>query len=72
MSPVVGVVLTLLEPDYQFGVGSLKLRVTRLDRAHPTDYEGEPWYPVEGVQIGTNGDDLGMRHVLVRGRCLSR
>ena len=41
-----------------------------VDRAHPTWYEGENWYPVEGVQISAHGDELGKRHVLVCGRRL--
>jgi hypothetical protein len=35
-------------------------------------YDGETWYPVEGIQISANDTDLGRRHVLVRGRCLPR
>jgi hypothetical protein len=70
MAVSVGRVLTFLEPDYQYGVGPLRLRVERIDTTHPMAYEGENWYPVEGVQVGANGDELGRRRVLVRGRRL--
>ena len=71
MAASVGPVRTFLEPDYQYGVGPLRLRVERVDRAHPVLYDGENWYPVEGVRISANGDELGRRHVLVRGRRLT-
>jgi hypothetical protein len=67
-----GQVLTLLEPDYQYGVGPLRLRVERVDLAHPLPYEGEDWYPVEGVQVSADGTELGMRQVLVRGSRLRK
>ncbi len=62
-----GDLLTLPEPDYQYGVGPLRLRVELVDRAHPMVYEGENWYPVDGVQLSSDGKELGSRHVLVRG-----
>jgi hypothetical protein len=53
--------VTLLEADYQYGVGPLTLRVGRIDRANPVRYDGEDFYPVQGVRIGTSGTDLGRR-----------
>ena len=70
MTPLPGHVLTFREIDYQYGVGDLRLRVERVDAAGATVYDGETWYPVEGIQISANDRDLGRRHVLVRGRCL--
>ncbi len=61
-----GHVLTLAEPDYRYGVGPLRLRVERVDRRHPTTYEGETWFPVEGVQLRADGAELRHRAVLVR------
>ena len=67
VTTVSGDVLTLLEPDYQYGVGPLRLRVECVDRAHPMVYEGENWYPVNGVQLSADGKELARRQVLVRG-----
>ena len=67
VTTVSGDVLTLLEPDYQYGVGPLRLRVECVDRAHPMVYEGENWYPVSGVQLSVDGTELATRQVLVRG-----
>jgi hypothetical protein len=59
-------VLILAEADYRYGVGPLRIRVERVDRAHPARYDGEIWYPIEGVQITGNGAELRRREVLVR------
>ena len=64
--------LTLLEPDYQYGVGPLRIRIECVDRAHPMVYEGENWYPVRCVQLAADGTELGRREVLVRGSRLRR
>lgn len=65
-----GNVLILSETDYQYGAGSLRLRVDRIDRVHPLYDDGENWYTVEGTQISDAGTDLGPRQVLVRARRL--
>jgi hypothetical protein len=72
MTRSAGRVLTLAESDYQYGVGPLTLRVEQIDRSHPMPYEGEDWFPVEGVQIGPSGRYLGRRQVVVRGSRLPR
>jgi len=59
-------VLVLLEADYRYGLGTLTLRVERVDRTRPDTYDGATWYRVEGVQVGGNGADIGSREVLVR------
>jgi len=37
----------------------LRLRVERLDRGNPVRYDGEKWYHVEDIQLGTTGVGLG-------------
>jgi hypothetical protein len=59
--------LILLEPDYQYGVGSLRIRVEQIDREHPIVDGGKIWYPVKGIQLAANGRELGLRAVYVRG-----
>jgi hypothetical protein len=59
-------VLILAEADYRYGVGPLRIRVERIDRTNPARYDGEVWYPIEGVQIGGDGAELRRREVLVR------
>jgi hypothetical protein len=61
-------VVVILEPDYQFGMGELRLRVERVDLANPVRYDGENWYRVEGVQLTKNGAEVGARQVPVYGR----
>ena len=61
-----GHVLTLAEADYRYGLGPLRLRVDSVDRRHPATYEGEVWFPVEGVQLRADGAQLRHRTVLVR------
>jgi hypothetical protein len=72
MAAPTGTVMIFAEPDYQYGIGPLRLRVDRVDRAHPAYYDGEKWFPVEGVQLDAAGHELGRRSVLVRGRRLPR
>ena len=68
-APAAGVVV-LGERDYRFGVGNVRLRIERIDWAHPFTYDGEPWYPVVGVQLRHDGTELGRRELLVYGRRL--
>jgi hypothetical protein len=63
-------VILILEPDYQYGRGSLRLRVESVDRANPVRYDNEAWLWVEGVQLTAGGAEIGHRKVLVRGRRL--
>ena len=70
MAALEGKVMIFPEPDYQYGLGPLRLRVERVDRTHPAHYDGEKWYPVEGVQLDAAGHELGRRNILVRGRRL--
>jgi len=65
-------VMVLADPDYCYGTGALTLRVHHIDYSNPTHYDGEPWYPVRGVQLGHGGREFGTRDVLVRGRRIPR
>lgn len=65
-----GELLVLAEADYLYGAGRLILRVARIDRANPVGYDGEAWFPVQGVQISVTGVEMGDRETLVRGRRL--
>jgi hypothetical protein len=67
MTVVPGQIITLSEPDYQFGLGTIRLRVERVEWANVLTYNGENWYPVHGVQVATDGSALRTRQVLVRG-----
>jgi hypothetical protein len=68
-APATGVVV-LGERDYRFGVGNVRLRIERIDWAHPVIYDGERWYPVVGVQLRHDGSEMGRRELLVHGRRL--
>jgi hypothetical protein len=58
------------EADYLYGEGPLIMRVERVNWSAPTSYDGEDWYPVEGVELSTDGREIGTRQALVRGRRL--
>lgn len=70
MASVGRVLIVLAEADYRFGVGPLRLRVASIDWAHPMEYDGEPWYSVQGVHVGYDGAERGERLVVVRGKRL--
>jgi len=65
-----GNVIRLSESDYCFGQGPLTIRLDHIDRANPVRYAGDTWYRVEGMQVATNGAEIGRREVLVRRRRL--
>jgi hypothetical protein len=62
--------VAIAEPDYQYGLGVLYLRIEKVDRANPVPYENEPWLWVEGMQVTAKGVEIGHRRVLVRARRL--
>jgi hypothetical protein len=70
MSALVGTVVTFPEQDYQYGTGSLRLRVEHVDVDDPFIERGERWYWVEGIQVTDSDEDLHPRTILVRGRRL--
>ena len=49
----------------------LAIRVDRVDWNRPVQRDGENWYEVEGVEVTTDGREIGRRQALVRGRRLS-
>jgi hypothetical protein len=59
------------ESDYCYGTGSLTMRVERIDWSKPVHYDGESWYEVDGIEITSDGREVGRRQALVRGRRLS-
>jgi hypothetical protein len=65
-------VLVLQEPDYRFGVGTIRIQVSHIDWDTPSRYDGEVWYPAHGVQVRGDNTEIETRLVLVRGRRLPR
>jgi len=65
----VGDVFRLAEPDYRFGVGTIRLRVTHVGSTWLID--GEPWINLRGMELRADGSDFGMRYALVRVAALS-
>jgi hypothetical protein len=59
------------EEDYLYGAGPLMIRIERVDWSEPTAYDGENWFPIEGVEMTADGREVGRRQVLVRGRRLA-
>ena len=54
------------ETDYCYGVGTLTLKVERIDWDHPVPYEGDTWLEVQGPVIDRTGHEGARRTVLVR------
>jgi hypothetical protein len=59
------------ELDYCYGIGSLYMRVERVDWSRPVDYNGETWYEVDGIEVTSDGREIGRRQALVRSRRLA-
>ena len=59
------------ESDYCYGKGSLAMRVERVDWAKPVEYDGDTWYEVDGVELTSDGREIGRRQALVRASRLS-
>jgi hypothetical protein len=60
------VTLTLSENDYLYGVGTVTIRVRLVHREREINYDDDTWYEVDGVQLGFDGRELGLRTLLVR------
>lgn len=58
-----GQVIEIGEADYCYGVGTLKLRVTRVA---PNQHPGLEWLRVIGTEVRWDGKDGDPRDVLVR------
>jgi hypothetical protein len=54
-------IILLAESDYQYGTGSLRLRIEHIDTIDPITYDGERWYRVRGVQVSSDGVELRVR-----------
>jgi hypothetical protein len=58
--------LTLADADYCYGIGTLMIRVDRIDWEHPTRYDNDWFLPVEGVELSADNHERKRRQVLVR------
>jgi hypothetical protein len=58
------------EADYCYGLGTLTMKLDRIDWDRPVPYEGDLWLEVEGVVIDRSGHPGARRQVLVRARRL--
>ena len=54
------------EGDYCYGLGTLTMKVDRIDWDKPVPYEGDTWLEVEGFVIDRTGQPGPRRQVLVR------
>jgi hypothetical protein len=59
-------VYAFAEADYCYGIGTLTLRLERIDWDHPVPYEGDIWLEVQGRVIDRTGQEGPRRTVLVR------
>jgi hypothetical protein len=59
------------ELDYCYGAGSLWMRVERIEWTRPVEYNGETWYEVDGIEVTSDGREIGRRQALVRSRRLT-
>ena len=59
------------ESDYCYGTGPLLMRVEHIDWNRPVLYDNENFYTVDGVEMTTDGREIGRRQALVRGRRLA-
>ena len=64
------VVHEFAEADYCYGVGTLTMRLDRIDWDRPVPHEGDTWLEVEGVVIDCRGQARARRQVLVRAQRL--
>ena len=62
-----GPIGTFAEPDYRFGAGTLRICIERVDWQHPIVQDGENWYEVEGIELSSDGREIGPRQAVVRG-----
>jgi hypothetical protein len=59
-------VFAFAEGDYCYGIGTLTMKVDRIDWDHPVPYEGDIWLEVQGRIIHRTGQQGARRTVLVR------
>jgi hypothetical protein len=64
-------VIEFAESDYCYGTGPLLMRVEHIDWNRPVLYDNENFYQVDGVEIASDGREIGRRQALVRGRRLA-
>ncbi|GIF11311.1 hypothetical protein [Actinoplanes teichomyceticus] len=54
------------ESDYCYGIGTIRLRVVRVDWDKPIPHEGETWLGVRGIVVDPDGREGVVREVLIR------
>src|SRR2546430_15052881 len=66
----VGDVLHIYEPDYLYGIGILRLRVTKVGTVQRLG--GNDWVDLEGMTLRPDGTELSSppRHAVARGSAL--
>jgi hypothetical protein len=64
-------VLEFAESDYCYGTGPLLMRVEHIDWNRPVLYDNENFYQVDGIEMASDGREIGRRQALVRGRRLA-
>jgi hypothetical protein len=60
-----GDIVTIREPDYCYGLGELRLRVTVVGGGSPV-HEGAEWVQIVGAELNKDGSERGERRALVR------
>jgi hypothetical protein len=63
-------VCAFAETDYCYGIGTLTIKLDRIDWDHPVPYEGDTWLEVQGRVITRTGREGARRTVLVRAALL--
>jgi hypothetical protein len=66
-----GDIVTIRQADYCYGLGDLRLRLTRVGNGRNVHDRAE-WVEVEGVEVRTDDTDGSVRKALVRVAALVR
>ncbi|GAA0733601.1 hypothetical protein GCM10010199_51910 [Dactylosporangium roseum] len=56
----------LAENDYRYGTGPVRMRVERVEHDEAVVLDGEPWLPVHGTRLRSDGTEVGAVRLLVR------
>ncbi|MEV0899729.1 hypothetical protein [Actinoplanes sp. NPDC049802] len=54
------------ESDYCYGIGPIRVRLVRVNRARPIPHEGDVWLGVRAIVIDRFGREGAVREMLVR------
>ncbi|MGK5682756.1 hypothetical protein [Actinoplanes sp. URMC 104] len=61
-----GTIWTFAEEDYRYGIGPLRIRISRVLAGAPLQQDGDVWYEVEGVEVSDQGQVIGPRRATIR------